>query len=153
MKLPKSYKIDSLKLQQKIYNLHPENSHARKLMVKREQMLELNSLTLAKSILFPDEQIVVIEYSLQTKIWDAALLGICGIFLVVLGTILPRIFPLETPLGLISYYGVLAGLSIWTIFKFKACIERMKEIYKLNRDSLKISDRIKELADKVFKDL
>lgn len=153
MKLSKSVKVDMLKLQQKIYDLHPANSKARQMMIKKEQMLELNSLTLAKNIIFPDDQIQLIVEKLQNQALDAAILGTCGIGGVTVGLLLPDLVSLGTPLGIGSFYLLLSAVGVWSVFKWIQCVIILREIRKIGKDATTITQRIKELTNKIFKDV
>lgn len=149
----KPYKIDTLKLQQKIYSLYPANAQARKLMIKKDQMLELNSLILAKKLIFPDDQVSLLVERLKAAAQKSFIFFSCGVLAVLLSISLPSIFSIGTPLKWYSFYLVVSGLGIWTLLKLKQLILIVREINNINKDAIKLTARIKELTDHIFKDL
>lgn len=148
-----NYRVDILKVKQKIFDSHPENSEARKLMLKKEQLNELNSLTVASNFLYPEDAVKHMMQAVRQKITDCLSLGSAGIMLILImfgGKIL---FPITSAFGQICFYTINGVIGILSLMYLYESFNGIKAIRNTKKARKQMQDRIRELKDKIFGDI
>ena len=151
--MEKNYRLDILKVKQKIFNSYPENSQARKLMLKKEQLNELNSLTIANTLLYSDNTLDYVISGVQEKIQGCLFSGIIGIMLILIMFGAKLLFPITSGFGLVCFYSIAGILGLGSVLYFREMFHGLKAISKTRKARKDMKDRIKELKNKIFGDL
>ena len=151
--MEKNYRIDILKLRQKIYDAYSANSEARKLMLKKEQLDELNSLTVATKVMYPEDQIKYIMDDVEEKIGACAIFSLLGLTLITALFAIEFIFPIQSIFGLTCFYIIIGLIGFGTGFSVKQLVNGWQAIRNTKRARKTMNDRIKKLKKKIFGDI
>jgi hypothetical protein len=147
------YRIDALRVRQKLFETYPANSQAKKLMIKKQQIQELNTLTVASNLLYPKDQAEEIIGAVKEEILKHGLLAGIGIGFSALLSVSEMYFPSATDLGTFLFFMIHGALVGFVVFQLYRAFLGIKAIHKTRKAQSALDARIKELSDKIFKDL